>query len=785
MTGKRSPWLFALAFLLQPSLAGAQGAPFDMSPERPSGTGQLPSLPETMEDGSRPSPPGQVKKGEGTTTGNRRFILPFQELSLGGEYNRRVWSIYVTAEQAKNATSVTLTYQNAIMVAPEWSALSLLINDRQVGQEPVSSPNGNKAVRWDLPAALLKPGLNAFELVVDQRHRTDCDVQSTYDLWTNIDGKGSYLDFAARPDVPSSPVEAARAIGADGQGLTHFEMVVPSLSTTPAMSPALRIAQALAILSGMPNTRFEFHRSIPESESGSGRLTVLIGTTAELASLLPDLPPVAQTASLITVMPAGADRKPAIVVTGPTWLDIQHSLDAMLAPISQSSTDSARRRESIATERWASPNPAFLLGGEVKSFAQLGVHTVEFTGRRYRTAFDVAVPSDFYAGAYGEAVITLDAAHGNLIDGTSRLNIFVNGNFAATMPLTGQHGGVLEQIPIRLTLRHFRPGTNHIEIEAVTVTEADEACLPDRNGSSAARFALFDSSSFTMPRFARMGQTPNLAALAGTGFPYSRQSQTTSLFLPRTDADTLSAAANVLGKVAQVAGALIEVEPVLATSMIADRDAIFIAEAGQLPVNVLTQLNLDPDLASRWRGVPGMAPPGSENPAMEAWRDRVEDGFLVESINSGRAWIREKLNMAPGALRFFPEAESPFVPATSSELAIVQGLGPTGKGIWTVVTAPTTEVLTQVSSKLVQQHVWEKLSGRTSAISQSTEEIVTTEVLRPTFRQTLAPSLANYRLIAANWLSSHLLSYALVLALVSCLLGIATAALLPWIGRKR
>lgn len=782
MTGIRLPSLVAMALLLQSAIAGAQPASFDMSPERPSGSNQAPP---PMKVTPQPGVNEQGRRQEKEMVGNRRFILPFQKLSLGGEYNRRAWNVYVTAEEAVAVNSVTLTYQNAIVVAPEASDLVLLINNRQIGREPVSSPNGNKAMRWDVPAGLLKPGINNFELVVNQRHRTDCDLQSTYELWTEIDGSGTYLDFSRRPDAPGSAIEALRAIGVDHEGITHFDMVIPSLNATHTVASSLRITQALAVISGMPNPRFTFRREVAEDESESGRLIVLVGTTTELATLLPNLPSAAHASPLITFMSIGADRAPAIVIVGPTWPDIQGSLEGFLAPISPDQTAHEKRREFMDTDRWMSPNPTFLFGGETLSFAQLGVQAVEFSGRRYRTGFDVAVPSDFFAGAYGEAIIRLDAAHGNLVIGSSRINVFVNGNFASTVALSGEGGGILKQTPIRLTLRHFRPGTNHIEIEAVTVTKADEACLPDREESSKARFALFDSSSFDMPHFARMGQTPNLAALAGTGFPYSQLQQPASLFLPRVDADMLSAAANFLGKVAQVSGASIAVEPVFATNMIGARDAIFIAEAGQLPSSVLSQLNLDPDLASRWRRAPAAAQPSTAKPALDVWRDRVEDGFVQNSVSRAREWLREKLNIPAGALRLFPEAEAPFIPVEESDLAIVQGRGPGGNGIWTVVTAPTAQGLSLASGELVQQAVWETIWGRASAYTRSTREITGTEVLRPSFRETVAPSLDNYRLVAANWLSSNLVSYAIGLVLVACLLGIATAAILPFVGRKR
>jgi len=51
--------------------------------------------------------------------------------------------------------------------------------------------------------------------------------------------------------------------------------------------------------------------------------------------------------------------------------------------------------------------------------------------------------------------------------------------------------------------------------------------------------------------------------------------------------------------------------------------------------------------------------------------------------------------------------------------------------------------------------------------------------------QTKAPSLSNFRLIVANWLSSNILSYALLLVAACVALGVVTTALLSRLGRRQ
>lgn len=146
----------------------------------------------------------------------RRYLVPFSKFSLGGEYDRRSWSVYLTPEQAAAKASFTFAYQNSIVVAPEASALTVYLNNRPIGQQRVGSADGSSAVTFEVPSGLLQPGANLVTFQAEQRHRTDCSIQSTYELWSNIDPAGTYLSFAGGNAAELSSADAIRAIGVDG-----------------------------------------------------------------------------------------------------------------------------------------------------------------------------------------------------------------------------------------------------------------------------------------------------------------------------------------------------------------------------------------------------------------------------------------------------------------------------------------------------------------------------------------------------------------------------------------
>lgn len=204
------------------------------------------------------------------------------------------------------------------------------------------------------------------------------------------------------------------------------------------------------------------------------------------------------------------------------------------------------------------PDAPFIADKQALRFSELGIATQESSGRRMRVRAVVAMPGDFYANAYGEATLYLDGAYSDeVLPGDSHIEIFVNGNVAATVPLNTTTGGLFRQFPISIPLRHFRPGVNEIWFEAVTVAKTDLSCGPGATLPGKNRFALFDTSVLTIPDFAKIGVSPNLAAVAGTGFPYSVAPHV-ALIMGRQDIANLSAAATLLARSPRVpAGRLV------------------------------------------------------------------------------------------------------------------------------------------------------------------------------------------------------------------------------------
>ncbi|WP_421870090.1 cellulose biosynthesis cyclic di-GMP-binding regulatory protein BcsB [Pararhizobium sp.] len=778
--------ILALTLLALPAgPLNAQTLPFDMTPERPASDSPAVTAPPEGEGngaaGSQPVTVAPVAEPVETVP-FQRYILPEGSLGLTGEFEDRLWSVYLTAQQAASGAKLNLGYQNSIFVAPETSRLTVEVNNTKIAEEAIRSPESVSDLSLDLPKDLLKPGSNLIRLRSSQRHRTDCDVQSTYELWSNVDAEKTFLSFTGNDPVSMQSLDDIKAIGVDEGGLTRFNFVVPALKQPVSTIPLMRLSQGLAVLADMPNQSFSFETS-KLTPSGPGEMTVLVGTSAELSPLLASLPDGAATAPVAGFVQDTKTESPVLVITGPTWQAIRSAIESIVAPTDVSLP---ARRDVITTQRWRSPDAPFLFSNSRLPFSQLGLKTEEFSGRRFRTDFTIGVPSDFYAASYGEAVILLDAAYSSAVLPGSHIDIYVNDSIASTVPITSSGGGLLRHLPINVTMRHFRPGVNTIAIEAILSTESDKVCAPGATGTDAPRFALFDTSEFHMPDFARVGQLPNLAATAGTGAPYNRTPDPVPLFLDRIDTNTLSAAATFLGRLAASAGHPLPVETVASPALIGNRSAIFIGSLSQMPPAVFTQMNISEASRNTWGPNTGAQAQGVDTQAAyNEWRDKLKDGPFSAQISALEGWLKQNFDITLTSLRFAPRSETSFMPSSDASLLMAQAASPDGSGTWTVLAAPTGKDLRDNMQALSGHANWEQLAGRISTYEAGTKTVQTVPVNSFQFVPTQPGSFFNYRLIAANWLSTNILSYAVLLAVLAVILGLATATMLGNLGRRK
>jgi hypothetical protein len=760
----------------------AQSNPFDMSGERPA-TEPPVDMPKQEEGGGQPA--SQPDAGADTLGGGerddfRRYIVPFDALSLSGEVDERTWSMYLTPAQAQSPATLNFGYQNSIVIAPEVSSLSVFVNGELVGEGPIKASDTPEQRSYELRAGLLRPGSNDIRFRVQQRHRTDCTIESTYELWTEIAPDTAFISFADVESAVFASVDDIRAVGVDGKGRTRFNLVVPGMAQPSRAADMMRLAQGLALRGHMPAQRVILSQGLP-ALGKPGELTVVAGTVDEVSPLLAALPDGAAGGSVAAFVRDDKTNAPVLVLSGPDWPAVRAAIEAVAEPMDRPSDVP---RDVINTERWLLPETPVVAGNTRLRFSELGVATSEFTGRRFRSKFSVAVPSDFYADAYGEATILLDAAYTETVLPGSRIDIYVNGNIASTVPFDSATGGILRHLPINVTMRHFRPGPNLIELEAVLLTEQDKVCAPGAPASTDSRFALFDTSELHMPNFVRIGLRPNLAALSGAAAPYRNSAGTIPLFIDRSDADTLSAAATFLARLAVAGGRPIAVEMIASPLAAGTRNALFVGTLPELPKTVLTQVGIDPGRQMSWGSAQTTGRSEDTQKAIDEWQTRLSGGAWRTQITALQNWVKQEFDISLSSLRILPQEQAEFAPPETATLLIAQGANPTDDATWTLVAAPTAKLLNDGVSAVSDIHQWQRIAGHISTYEPASSAINVVPVTNFEFVETRPASIGNYRLIIANWLSSNILFYAVALVALSVLLGLATSSMLSRLGRR-
>ncbi|PYG55207.1 cellulose biosynthesis cyclic di-GMP-binding regulatory protein BcsB [Rhizobium sp. UGM030330-04] len=818
--------LTALMWGVAATGAMAQSSPFDMSPERPAQTAPAPVSPPVippdvprqqppastpvqpsapppfavqpapvpqppvaspapavavppLQEGARPAPP---RSSSSAADSRRRYILPYEKLSLSGEMDRRQWGIYLTPEQVGAAVSLNIGYQNAIVVAPESSNFQVSLNNVPLDAARIEAPDGEGNVSLKIPPGVLQVGTNLVTLGVQQRHRTDCTIQSTYDLWTDVNPANTYIGFNADVAGTFANIDDIQATGPDGKATTSIEIVAPALGNPAFADSLLRLSQALALRTQMPNQTIRFVTA-PSTERKAGTLTVLVGTAREITGLAGVLPPEASAGAFAGFGTAAPGGLSPLFVSGPTPQAVQAAIETLFSSISRTP---GAQRTTFSTRSWHAPDVPLIMSDRRIALSELGLESTEFSGRRFRNEFYIGLPADFYASAYGEASLLLDAAYSSQVLPGSHIDIYVNDQIASTVPISNNGGGIFRHLPINVTMRHLKPGPNKVTIEAVLMTAQDQACAPGAPASTTPRFALFDTTEIHIPDYARIGRKPDLAAMAGAGQPYRAAGSPVALSLDRFDTDTMSAAATLISRLASVAGHPINVETVASPLVIGDRDALFVGTVSQFPQALISQFNLAPSSQVAWKVGTGVQPPVQNSETLfNDWRQRVDGGVWEGQVSSFEEWMKRNFDLSSDTLRFLPAAEQPYAPPANVSFMLAQGLSPSGDGVWTLATAPTSAELLDGMSAMTRENRWGDVTGRVAAYDAAAEKVETVEVERPYFYITGAFSLSNWRLIAANWLSSNVLSYSLAFIGFVSLLGFATFVMLRLMGRHR
>ncbi|ODT69918.1 MAG: hypothetical protein ABS75_14900 [Pelagibacterium sp. SCN 63-23] len=745
----RTGLVLATLFCTSCMSALAQPAPFDMTPE--SGL-RVPVAPAT-------NTPAPVQPVVVAPQRLERFLLPAASFRLAGEESRTAMVVYLTEAQANAPARLQFAYTNAVVVAPEISNLSISVNGTPVAREPIASPSAPRQIAVELPAGLLRQGANRIEFSATQRHRTDCSINSTYELWTDVVGSSATLSFEGANIGQVRQLADLAAIGVDATGATTVRMVVPALGEAEANRVAIRLAQQLALALRVRNLHVEQASTLSES-AAPGVLDVVLGTVDQLPAELAEYGTQATSAPVtaLAARPTGANT---LVVSGPDWAAVAQAADSVLVAA------------PVAPDRPIIDLPdaiPLLQGGESVSLAALGQPTAEFNGRRFTANFQFMLPPDFYGTNYGEAELVLDAAYSSDVQPGSEIDIFTNGQIASATPLLRTDGGLLRNTVIRVPMTNLRPGRNEVAVVVNLNAQSDAICSAGWTGAAPVRFVFSSSTQFRMPEYARAAELPDLQLFTGSAWPYADAGEV-PLLLGRGP-DVTIAAMTLLARAAAASNTVLPVTIANEAQVQPGQDAIFVMAAPEMSAPTLARSGV----TTSAQNIAAI----EETAALDQFRS---DGGQRNIFSGAADWVLQRVGLTLSDLRVLPESDMPY-PVTNGSVVLAQARQPEG-GLWTVLTGPDAATMRSGIARMTVTEQWRQVDGRVSMLGANDANVTAVPPRAPTLIQTQPVSVWNLRLVAANWFSGNILLFTAALAAMAVLLMAVTALVLVRVGRQK
>ncbi len=771
----------------------------------------------------------------------RHLPNTMQGYRLGGEIGTSEWPIFLTEAQARQKLRFRVAYLSAVSVMPEASKLTVSVNDKVVGETQIRAPSSVASAEFEIPENLVKPGFNAVRLSVQQRHRVDCSLAATYELWTQIDP--SQTGFVLpRADAGVASLGDLAALLPDQQGALPIRAVVSAKSSPTTIERIIVAAQTISLLGRFEQPLVDFG---PLADGDDG-VNLAVGIYADLVKI-PGLESIGDVRGpRAMLLPPRGGRRTTIVVTGTSEEQLTQAL-AQLAVAAEPKGTEAGLRAAAAFPGYR------VVGGQRIMLRDLGFSSQEFSGRFFRLAFNIIMPPDFYPADYAKVIIAMAGGYGpGLQTRDAQILVKVGGRNAASIRLPKSTGDVFKQNEIPLPLGLLRPGLNRIEIEALVPSLSDSNCDPMTAIDGARRFLFLDTTEFILPHIARIARMPDLAVTASGGFPYASSGVRPILFIPTPDKETVGAAATIAARMAVSAGAAVDFKFTILPPAKGSGATLLVAPARALDPAMMRNIGLDPDAVRQaWekraetppkptdellsqlealarnrlvlqRNFPaacnlpkppggfvqaskpalrgplpappsgrGGAPGSGDQGLLQEWNENVRQknvwlSGVMESINGARDWFRTKAGDVQGWFSGKFDNTPPPSPLTSqSSLLLVQSiLGGTSDDIWTVVTAPNAGILAESVACLVDPRVWTQVSGRISALDGSEGAVTSSPSATARFIATQPLLLRNVRLIAAGWLSNNTGVFVLLGLSSALVLSGATTWLIRSLGRR-
>ncbi|MEM9676498.1 MAG: cellulose biosynthesis cyclic di-GMP-binding regulatory protein BcsB [Pseudomonadota bacterium] len=784
---------------------------------------------------------GSVVKSGGTQRVLYHLPASEQGLRLHGESASLRWPVYIAEQQLAGDIALRLAYKNAVSVMPEASNIAVEINGVMIGKRTVQSPDRSRTLEFKVPSHILVPGYNAVRVLARQRHRVDCSIGATHELWTDIDPAKTGFVFGAGNSVLNT-LQGLSALARNKGGQIRMRLIAPNLNDVTQVERSMALAQRAAVHANFENAHVEVAGSVGE---GPG-LDVFTGDLATLQNVAPAYAKAVRDRAGLQILSRDGDERVALILlqdaTLASYTAYETTLDGLFQKRalrgSPAGLRAARLDQSRAIEK-----------GEPIRFDRFGLSSEEFDGRLYRRSIGVDLPSDYFAADYNQAEINLATAYAAGLDRSAKFIVRVNGVTVTGFAMARPKGYVYKNKMLRVPLSAFRPGANTVEFEARLPNDTDRACDAAAQINAPKRFVISGKSTIRFPRLAHLARLPSLGGTVGSGFPYviNGKPQPTTVSVATPGYDGLSAVASFATQVAVKARTPLKFKLEYGQLRADAQNAIIVGSYSDLPTNMVSRLQgFDKGaFSTAWmQNIPGTSDrqfasynlgrqprdvgvdytttagiaeakvaPKEEFKAQNAasatpFADRpfTDQTNLAQDGSIGREdlfdnWtdggdkpepgrekgigITDQVSQLVGSafgLGKTNRTQSGVIVNTQSDLLLSQTMAPgSDRAVWTVLTARDEAALRSGVALLARPAIANRISGETASIN-AVDRTVTSTIVGQNYVQLRGFSLWNAHLIVAGWFSNNHFIFSLLLLFGILGGGVVSSLLLRRVG---
>jgi hypothetical protein len=694
------------------------------------------------------------------------------ELVFRGENASGRWSVYLSPGEAALIQSFQLAMLNAVVVLPERSSLKLIVNGRVLSTVPVQSAEKLNTVTVKIPPGVLTPGANDVQMRVALTHRVDCSVKATYELWALLDPSktGFVLDSASASYSLHSFGDLAAEPAAE-DGATHIHLRLPVDADPVAIGRAGRFVNAVVRRAGLLRPLVDVG---PDEGQGAG-MDLVLAAGAAGDNIVKDLR-VLDRENGVAIARDPATNRLVVVLSGADEAD----LDQQIANLDEAAPKTSARSGDA-------DGVAIQSGGRM-TFAELGLATDNFEGRRYLSSASVNLPSDFFTADNDRARLLIDGAHSGGLDPDSELVFRVNGAIASSMRLASSAGQEFNHKLVELPLRFFHPGHNEIAIEGILPAPSDRQC-DIASSPRESRLSIAGTSELQFPQFAHLLTLPQLSSTLTDGVR-DRDGQL-NLYLPDAEPGAVGAALSVLANMAPQLGPIKTLVVHLEPPERDDVAGVVIAPLDQLPEFLAASLHgtMSPSAAPTSEAVK-VADATQQHASPDAfgfnidWSSALETvkaqlrihGFFYGGDRGASALSLPQNGVLIGAVD--PTTATPIL----GDVEIPRIVASPRQ--WLVVTAHSAEAYQSALDRMIANGRWTALAGEAVSFDPDADLLRSAQPMQVSYVLPDRFVVADVRPILGGVFSDNILLSLGVLLLLISMLGLSTHALIRRMGAR-